>query len=115
MKNINKTLENIEKGNAWEDSDEVVQIEIKKPLDKVIPVRLSSEKWEELRRKAKELGIGPTTLTRMWILERLRQNVKVYESFDRVTKHAGKEERADKSLVKEDRSLYGKGRSAKKI
>jgi hypothetical protein len=77
MKNLNKTIENIEKGNAWEDTDEVVQIEVKKPLDKVIPVRLSSEKWEELRREAKELGIGPTTLARMWILERLRQKVRV--------------------------------------
>jgi hypothetical protein len=55
----------------------IVQVEVKKPLDKVIPVRLSSEKWEELRHEAKELGIGPTTLARMWILERLRQKVKV--------------------------------------
>jgi hypothetical protein len=53
-----------------------VQVEVKKPLDKVIPVRLSADKWEELRREAKELGIGPITLARMWILERLRQQVK---------------------------------------
>ena len=58
--------------DAWEDSDEVVQIEVKRPLDKVIPIRLSGDKWEALRREAKELGIGPTTLARMWILERLR-------------------------------------------
>ena len=41
-----------------------------------IPVRLSAEKWEELRKEARELGIGPTTLARMWILERLRQRTK---------------------------------------
>ena len=46
---------------------------MKRPLDKVIPVRLPSEKWEELRREARELGVGPTTLARMWILEKLRQ------------------------------------------
>jgi len=49
---------------------------VKKLLDKVIPVRLSADKWEELRREARELGVGPTTLARMWLLERLRQRVK---------------------------------------
>jgi hypothetical protein len=77
MDNLDNTIEKLEQNNAWLDTDEVVQTETKKPLDKVIPVRLSSEKWEELRREAKELGIGPTTLARMWILERLRQKVKV--------------------------------------
>ena len=76
MADIDKAIEEIEQGNAWDESDEVVQVEIKKPLDKVIPVRLSADKWEEIRREARELGIGPTTLARMWILERLRQGVK---------------------------------------
>ena len=76
MADIDKAIKEIEQGNAWDESDEVVQVEIKKPLDKVIPVRLSSDKWEEIRREAKELGVGPTTLARMWILERLRQRVK---------------------------------------
>jgi len=77
MNDLSNAVEKLEQNNAWVDTDEVVQAEVKKPLDKVIPVRLSSEKWEELRREAKELGIGPTTLARMWILERLRQKVKV--------------------------------------
>jgi hypothetical protein len=55
---------------TWEETDEVVEIEVKRPLDKV---RLSSEKWEELRREARELGVGPTTLAQMWILEKLRR------------------------------------------
>jgi len=76
MADIDKAIKEIEQGNAWDESDEVVRVEVKKPLDKVIPVRLSGDKWEELRREAKELGIGPTTLARMWILERLRQRVK---------------------------------------
>ena len=76
MDEMNKAIERIEQGEAWEDTDEVVEFKIKKPLDKVIPVRLPAEKWEELRREAKELGIGPTTLARMWILERLRLRVK---------------------------------------
>ena len=73
---LDKAIKDIEQGNAWDEGDEVVQVEVKKALDKVIPVRLSGDKWEELRREARELGIGPTTLARMWILERLRQRVK---------------------------------------
>ena len=59
--------------DAWDQSDEVVDLEVKRPLDKVIPIRLPSDKWEALRREAREMGIGPTTLARMWLLERLRQ------------------------------------------
>ena len=76
MADIDKAIKEIEQGNSWDESDEVVQVEVKKPLDKVIPVRLSADKWEEIRREARELGVGPTTLARMWILERLRQRVK---------------------------------------
>ncbi len=73
MNDLDKEVERIEQGEAWDESDQVVQLEVKKPLDKVIPIRLSTEKWEELRKEAYELGVGPTTLARMWILERLRQ------------------------------------------
>jgi hypothetical protein len=76
MADLDKEVERIEQGDAWDETDEVVQVEVKKPLAKVIPVRLSAEKWEELRKEAQELGIGPTTLARMWILERLRHRTK---------------------------------------
>ncbi len=76
MADLDKTIEGIEQDNAWNDSDEVVQIEVKKPLDKVIPIRLSADKWEEIRQEARELGVGPTTLVRMWVLDHLRQRVK---------------------------------------
>ena len=76
MTDLNKATERIEQGNAWSESDKVVHVEVKKPLDKVIPVRLPADKWEEIRQEARELGIGPTTLARMWILEHLRQRVK---------------------------------------
>lgn len=72
MIDLEKEVKRIEQGNAWDESDEVVKVDIKKPLEKVIPVRLSADKWEALRKEANELGIGPTTLARMWILERLR-------------------------------------------
>jgi len=76
MADLDKAVERIEQGDAWDETDEVVQVEVKKPLDKVIPVRLPTDKWEELRQEARELGIGPTTLARMWILERLRQRLE---------------------------------------
>jgi hypothetical protein len=76
MAGTDKIVERIEKGDAWDETDEVVHVEVKKPMDKVIPVRLPSEKWEQIRKEARELGIGPTTLARMWILERLRERVR---------------------------------------
>jgi len=54
------------------EDDEIVEVTFKKPLDHVIPVRLASESWKALHREARELGVGPTTLARMWLLERLR-------------------------------------------
>ena len=62
----------IEKSNAWEDSDDIVELKVRKPLKIVVPVRLSTDDWERLRDEAGQLGIGPTTLVRMWVLEKLR-------------------------------------------
>ena len=76
MADLDKTVEDIERGDAWNENDEAVRVEVKKPLDKVIPVRLPADKWEQIREEARELGIGPTTLARMWILEHLRSRVK---------------------------------------
>ncbi len=77
MADIDKEVERIEQGVAWEESDEVVRVEVKKPLDKVIPVhRLPSDKLEQNREEARELGVGPTTLARMCILEHPRQRVR---------------------------------------
>lgn len=76
MVDLDKRIQEIESGDAWNESDDVIHVDAKKPLDKVIPVRLSADVWEEMRIEARELGIGPTTLARMWILERLRQKSK---------------------------------------
>ena len=37
-----------------------------------ITVRLEEDSLEAIRREAREKGIGPSTLIRMWVLERLR-------------------------------------------
>lgn len=72
MGRLEKEIERIETSDAWDETADTVDIDVKRPLAKVVPVRLSTELWEELRGEARELGIGPSTLVRMWILERLR-------------------------------------------
>ncbi|HTY81249.1 MAG TPA: hypothetical protein VMB24_00540 [Dehalococcoidales bacterium] len=44
-----------------------------KQLNKVVPVRLPEDKWESIRKEANDLGIGPSTLARIWILDTLRK------------------------------------------
>jgi hypothetical protein len=71
---VEDTVRSFDSGEkVWSDRDEVLDMEVREPLDKVIPVRLTSDSWSRLHREARELGVGPTTLARMWILERLRQ------------------------------------------
>jgi len=74
MSDAKQEIKRVEEGDAWRETDEVVKVEVKRPLDKVIPVRLPWDVWDELRREARDLGIGPTTLARMWILEKLRHS-----------------------------------------
>ena len=46
---------------------------VKARQTKAITVRLEAETFEALHRAARARGVGPSTLTRMWILERLQQ------------------------------------------
>jgi len=61
------------KREGWEETDEVVEVQVKRPLDKVVAVRLAADAWEELRREARERGVGPSTLARTWILQKLNE------------------------------------------
>lgn len=54
-----------------EEIGEPVAVEVKQQLDKIVPIRLSADHWAELHHYAREIGVGPTTLGRMWILEKL--------------------------------------------
>ena len=67
--------ERYELGDAWKDGQEVVELDLRAPLDKIVPIRLTADVWDALRAEARELGIGPSTLARMWIIERLRERV----------------------------------------
>lgn len=49
------------------------RVRFAKNLSQGITIRLDPETLDTLRAYAKEKGIGPTTLARMWILEHLRE------------------------------------------
>lgn len=58
------------------DEFKPVKVQVGKDLSVGITVRFDGQTLAELRRRAKEIGIGPTTLVRLWVLERLRQEAK---------------------------------------
>ncbi len=49
-----------------------VRVRVAKDLSEPLTIRLNPETLSELRSRAKQKGIGPTTLARMWVLERLQ-------------------------------------------
>ncbi len=55
--------------------DEITPVEaqVAKNLSQGITVRFDTETLSALRTLAARMGIGPTTLVRMWVLERLQQ------------------------------------------
>jgi hypothetical protein len=66
---------------AWWDTHDItdyldelkpVRARFAKNLSEGLTVRLDPETMHELREQAKRQGIGPTTLIRMWVMERLR-------------------------------------------
>lgn len=48
------------------------KLEVKKPLKMTFTVRLDSKTIKELDSVAQEKGVGPRTLARMWLLEKLK-------------------------------------------
>jgi len=65
-------VERFEAGEDIGEGAEPVELLVKKPLHKVVPIRMNDDQWRTLTREAEELGLRPTTLLRMWVLERLR-------------------------------------------
>ena len=68
---LDREIERLETETAWEDTDEVVEVEFRPPLQRVVPVRLSDDVWTALKEEAHKVGVGPSTLVRMWLIERL--------------------------------------------
>jgi predicted DNA binding CopG/RHH family protein len=66
---------------AWWDRHDItdyldelkpVRVRFAKNLSEGLTVRLDPETMQALRERAERQGIGPTTLIRMWVKERLR-------------------------------------------
>lgn len=57
----------------FEDESEPVKVRFAKNLSDSINIRFDPETLRTLRALAKEKGMGPTTLARMWILEHLQE------------------------------------------
>ena len=55
------------------DEFKPVKVRFAKNLSEGITIRLDAETLTELRNRAKDKGIGPTTLVRMWILDHLKE------------------------------------------
>lgn len=50
-----------------------VDLKVKKPLKMTFTVRLDPKTVKELDNVAKDKGVGPRTLARMWLLEKLKE------------------------------------------
>jgi hypothetical protein len=57
----------------YEDAFKPVRVRFGKRLSSGVTIRLDPDTLEKLRALARERGIGPTTLIRMWVLERLKE------------------------------------------
>lgn len=57
----------------YQDEFKTVRARFAKNLSEGITIRLDPTTLAELRTRAHEKGIGPTTLARMWIIEHLRE------------------------------------------
>lgn len=56
----------------YQDEFRTIKVRFAKNLSEGLHIRLDTETLMKLRIEAKEKGIGPTTLVRMWVKEQLR-------------------------------------------
>lgn len=59
----------------WHDL-KPVKVIVAKNLSSGITVRLAPDVLAQVRTQAQEKGVGPTTLIRMWVLEKLQKTSK---------------------------------------
>lgn len=57
----------------FEDEFIPTEVRVSRRLSEGLTVRLDPETLRVLRARAREKGLGPTTLIRMWVLERLQE------------------------------------------
>lgn len=57
----------------FEDEFQEVRVRVARPPAHVLAVRLDAKTIDELASVGRKKGIGPSTLARMWLLERLER------------------------------------------
>ena len=57
----------------FEEEFRPIEARFSKNLTQGITIRLDPETLKDMRLRAKAKGLGPTTLARMWILERIQE------------------------------------------
>ena len=57
----------------FEDEFEEVRVKVARPLSHILAVRLDAPTIDRLADIGRAKGLGPSTLARMWLLERLEQ------------------------------------------
>lgn len=57
----------------FEDEFKEVKVRFARPLDHILAVRLEARTLDRLAAIGRKKGIGPSTLARMWIMERLAE------------------------------------------
>ena len=57
----------------FEDEFVEVKLQVARPLGHILAVRLDAQTIDRLAKAGRRKGIGPSTLARMWLLERLEQ------------------------------------------
>ena len=62
-------------GDYW-DETKPVDLKFSRNLSENLTVRLSPEALAVLRRQADQMGIGPSTLARIWIIKQLREDMQ---------------------------------------
>lgn len=48
-----------------------VKVEFAKPLEHILGVRMDGETLTQLSKLSSEIGVGPSTLVRMWVMEKI--------------------------------------------
>lgn len=76
MANGSAKVEQLQSESVTSKVESKNEVRANRCLHKVVPVRLPEEKWELMRKEADALGIGPTTLARIWILDSLRKKAR---------------------------------------
>ena len=73
VNNFDQWMDRVERGDAWDEDAEVVEMTVKRPLGMFVSIRIPYQRWQELRPEAQRRGMTPGDLINAWIEEKLRE------------------------------------------